>query len=163
MTAAWSLQSCPTLWTMDCSLPGSSILGILQAGILEWVAMPSSRGSSQPRDQTKVSCIAVRFFTTEPPGKPIYVCVYTYICMYIHVCVYVCVCVCVYTHTHIYRESKISVQMFSHFSIRLCIFLPLSFKSPLYLLDTTSLVDRCLQKLSVYAFLVFPFSSQSLS
>ena len=38
---------------MDYSLTGSSVLGILQAGILEWVAMPSSRGSSQPRDQTQ--------------------------------------------------------------------------------------------------------------
>ena len=38
-------------------------LGILQAGILEWVAMPSSRGSSQPRDQTQVSCIAGEFFS----------------------------------------------------------------------------------------------------
>ena len=44
-------QSCPTLFhPMDCSLPGSSVHGILQAGILEWVAMPSSRRSSQPRD-----------------------------------------------------------------------------------------------------------------
>ena len=37
-------------------------MGILQVRILEWVAMPSSRGSSQPRDRTQVSCIAVRFF-----------------------------------------------------------------------------------------------------
>ena len=43
-----------TLWTA-CSPPGSSVHGILQARILEWVAMPSSRGSSQPRDQTRVS------------------------------------------------------------------------------------------------------------
>ena len=42
---AKSLQSCPTLWdTMDCRLSGSSVHGILQARILEWVAMPSSRG-----------------------------------------------------------------------------------------------------------------------
>ena len=38
-------------------------MGILQAWILEWVAMPSSRGSSEPRDRTQVSCIAGRFFT----------------------------------------------------------------------------------------------------
>ena len=44
-----SLQSCLTLGDpMDCSPPGSSVHGILQARILEWVAMPSSRGSSQP-------------------------------------------------------------------------------------------------------------------
>ena len=48
---------------MDCSLPGSSVHGILQARILEWVAIPFSRGSSQPRDQTQVSCIVGRFFT----------------------------------------------------------------------------------------------------
>ena len=55
---AKSLQSCLTLCDpMDCSPPGSSVHGILQARILEWVAMPSSRGSSKPRDQT-VSSVA---------------------------------------------------------------------------------------------------------
>ena len=57
-------QLCPTLCNpVDCSLPGSSIHGILQARILEWVAISFSRGSSQPRDQTQVSCIAGRHFT----------------------------------------------------------------------------------------------------
>ena len=56
-------QSCPTLCDpMDCSLPGSSVHGILQARILEWVAISFSRGSSWPRDRTQVSCIAVRRF-----------------------------------------------------------------------------------------------------
>ena len=57
---------------MDCSPPGSSVLGIFQARIVEWVAISSSGGSSQPRDLPKprVSCISSRFFTTEPPGKP---------------------------------------------------------------------------------------------
>ena len=51
---------------MDCSPPGSSVYGILQARIL-----PFSRGSSQPRGWTQVSCIVVRLFTiSEPPGKP---------------------------------------------------------------------------------------------
>ena len=50
------LQSFPTLCeTMNCSLPASSVHGSLQARILEWVATPSSRGSSQPRDRTQVS------------------------------------------------------------------------------------------------------------
>ena len=50
------LQSCPTLCDpMDCSLPGSSVHGILQARIPEWVAMPSFRGSSRPRDRTHLS------------------------------------------------------------------------------------------------------------
>ena len=48
---------------MDCSPPGSSVHGVSQARILEWVAIPLSRGSSQPGDQTWVSCIAGRFFT----------------------------------------------------------------------------------------------------
>ena len=48
---------------MDCSLSGSSIHRIFQARILECVAMPSSRGPSQPRDRTQVSCIAGGFFT----------------------------------------------------------------------------------------------------
>ena len=50
---AKSLQSCPTLYNpMDCSPPGSSVHGILQARVLEWVAMPSSSKSSPPRDRT---------------------------------------------------------------------------------------------------------------
>ena len=54
---------------MDCSLPGSYVHGILQARILEWVAVPFSRGSFQPRDQTQVSHIADSLLS-EPPGKP---------------------------------------------------------------------------------------------
>ena len=55
---------------LDYSLPGSSVHGIFQARILEWVAISFPMGSSQPRDQTHVSSIAGRFFTTEPPGRP---------------------------------------------------------------------------------------------
>ena len=56
---AKSPQSCPTLcYAADCSLPGSSVHRILQARILEWVAILFSRGSSWPRDQTHVSCIS---------------------------------------------------------------------------------------------------------
>ena len=59
-------QSCPTLGDpMDCSLPGSSVHGILQASILEWAAIPFSRGSSRLRDRTQVSPSAVRFFTIQ--------------------------------------------------------------------------------------------------
>ena len=57
-------QSCRTLCNpMDCSPPGSSVHGILQARVLEWVAIPFSKGSSQPSNQTQVSCIAGGFFT----------------------------------------------------------------------------------------------------
>ena len=48
-------------WAVACQAPLS--MGILQARILQWVTMPSSRGSSQPRDGTRVSCIAGEFFT----------------------------------------------------------------------------------------------------
>ena len=69
----WKCQllSCVRLCDhMDCSLPGSSVHGILWARILEWVAIPFSKGSSQPRGQTRVYCITGRFFTVfEPPGK----------------------------------------------------------------------------------------------
>ena len=57
-------QLCPTLSNpMDCSLPGSSVHGILQARILEWVSIPFSRGSFWSQDQIQVSHIASRFFT----------------------------------------------------------------------------------------------------
>ena len=57
-------QSCPTLRDpMDCSLPGSSVYGIFQARVLEWIAISFSKGSSQPRDRTQVSHIVDRCFT----------------------------------------------------------------------------------------------------
>ena len=61
LVTQWCLTLC---YPMDCSPPGPSVHGdFLQARILEWVAMPSSGGSSQPRDWTQVSRIASRFFT----------------------------------------------------------------------------------------------------
>ena len=66
VSCEWVLvtQLCPTLCNpMNCNPPCSSVRGILQAGILEWVAIPFSRGSSQPRDWTQVSYIADGFFT----------------------------------------------------------------------------------------------------
>ena len=69
-----TVQSCLTLCDpMDYSPPHSSVHGAFQARILEWVATSYFRGTSQTRDPTpdsSVSCIAGRFFTTEPPGKP---------------------------------------------------------------------------------------------
>ena len=71
---AKSLLLCLTVChPTDCNPPGSSVLGILQARVLEWVAMSFSRESSQPRDRIWVSwsfCIKGRFFTTEPLGNP---------------------------------------------------------------------------------------------
>ena len=67
--------SCLTLCDlMDCSPPGSSVHGIFQARILEWVATSFSRGSSQPRDRTRISCISWLWqedsLPLAPPGKP---------------------------------------------------------------------------------------------
>ena len=59
-------QSCPT----HCDPMDSMVHGILQARILKWVAFPFIRGSSQPRDQTQVSCILADSVPAEPQGKP---------------------------------------------------------------------------------------------
>ena len=67
------LLSCVSLCNpMDCIPPGSSVPGISHARILEWIAISYSGGSSQARDWNHISWIAGRFFTTEPPGKPLY-------------------------------------------------------------------------------------------
>ena len=64
------LQWCLTLCNpMHCSLSGSSVNGILQARILKWVAMPSSRGSSQPRDRPVSPALQTNFLPSEPPRK----------------------------------------------------------------------------------------------
>ena len=72
---SWSevqvFQSCPTLCDpMDCSLPGSPVHGILQARILEWVAIPISRGSSQPWIEPGSPTLQADSLLSEPPGKP---------------------------------------------------------------------------------------------
>jgi len=55
---------------VDGSLPGSSVRGILQARILEWVAISFSRGSSQPRSRTRSPALQADALSFEPPGKP---------------------------------------------------------------------------------------------
>jgi len=69
-----------TPWTVACQAPLS--MGILQARILEWVAMSSSRGSFQPRGQTQVSCIGRWILPTEPPWKPIFYCTFYLIALF---------------------------------------------------------------------------------
>ena len=72
-TCVLSCFSCVCLWPCGRSPPGSSVHGILQARILDWIAMPSSRGSSWPRDQTL--CLLhwqEGSFPPAPPGKPLH-------------------------------------------------------------------------------------------
>ena len=67
----FATQLCPTLCDpMDCSLPDSSVHGILQGRILEWVAISFSRGSSPPRDWTRVSCTAGWLYQLSQQGRP---------------------------------------------------------------------------------------------
>ena len=76
-------QSCLTLCDpMAYSLPGSSVHGIFQVIVLEWIAISFSRGSSQPSDRTRVSCTAGRFITDWATR-------HTYIHVYMHICIHV--------------------------------------------------------------------------
>ena len=84
-------QLCLTLWDpMDCSPPGSSVHGILQARILDWLAISFSRGSSRPSDWTQVSCIAGDTLPLSHQGSPIYIHTHTH------------------THTHTHNYTQIS-------------------------------------------------------
>ena len=79
---------------VDCSPPGSSVHGILQARILEWIAMSFSSRSSQPRDRTQVSCIAGRRFILWATGEAIY--------MYTHTYPHICMCMCEVAQSYMY-------------------------------------------------------------
>ena len=85
------LQSCPTLCDpVVYSLPGSSVHAILQAGILEWVAMPSPRDLPNPGIEPMSfmpPALAGRFFTTSTTWEALYVCIYIYLCVCVSVCI----------------------------------------------------------------------------
>ena len=70
----------------DYNLPGSSVHGILQTRILEWVAIPFSRWSSWPRDQMQVSCMSSRFFTVWVIRENLYMCIY----VHKYTCIFTC-------------------------------------------------------------------------
>ena len=94
-----------TPWATTCQTPLS--IGILQARILGWVAMLSSRRSAWHRDQThisSVSCITSGFFTAEPSERYLSIYLSIYIYVYIHIYTYMCVCVCVYMYVYTERE-----------------------------------------------------------
>ena len=105
-------KSCPTLCdAMDCSPAGSSVHGILQARILEWVSISFSRGSSQPRNWTWVSCIAGRFFTNWAMREA-HIHTHTYICKILFMLL-----LCFKLSTTFYSsEDKVqnSLLLFSH-------------------------------------------------
>ena len=90
-------QSCPTLWDpMDCSLPGSSVYGILQVRILEWVTMSFSRGSSQPRGQIQVFHIASGLFTVWATRK--------WVCS-LFTCIPDCVSLVLFLPSHLFKSN----------------------------------------------------------
>ena len=101
---------------MGSSLPGCSLHGILQARVLEWVAISFSRGSSQLRDRTWVSRNPSRRFNLwANQGSPyrcvyMYMCVYMYICTYVYMYVYVYVCVCVHFKQCIGNSATIYIE-----------------------------------------------------
>ena len=98
----WLLNLCPTLLQSHQALLSKAFS---QARILEWVAIFFSKGSSPPRDQTHISCIAGRFFTSESPGKPQSTSIESESAFFFECClfyIYVCVCVCVYLYSKIY-------------------------------------------------------------
>ena len=73
-------QSCPTLCDpMNCSLPGSSVYGILQARIVEWKAIPFCRDFPDPGMEPESPALQADSLLSEPPGKPIYIYIYIYI------------------------------------------------------------------------------------
>ena len=103
------------------NLSGSSVCGILPA--MEWVAIPFSRGSSQPRDGICVSCIADRFFTIWASKEDlenyiwgVCVCVYIYINVYVHILyIYLYVHIYVYVYMYIYY-----IYLYVHLYVHIC-------------------------------------------
>ena len=93
---------------VDCTPPGSSVRGVLQARILEWAAFPFSRGSSQPRDRTQVSHIADRFFTVWATSTNFIIVTYLYfflvIALELDIYIYMYIYTHTHTHTHIYTH-----------------------------------------------------------
>ena len=112
-------QSCPTFCdSMDYSPPGSSVHGILQERILEWVAISLARGSSRPRNRTQVSCIAGRCFTLWAAREASYFPSST-----IHVLNCMCASVCVsmrWNHTCIFKYLNHRTQNYRYHKSPLC-------------------------------------------
>ena len=88
-----------------------TVHGILKARILEWVAFPFSRESSQPGIEPRSPALQADSLPAEPEGKPyVCVCVYIYIC----VCIYMCVCIHIYVCIYIYVCTYMSVCVYMY-------------------------------------------------
>jgi len=94
-----------------CSLLGSSVHGILQARILEWAAIPFSRGCSWPRDQTRIFCIASSFSTIWTTKEAIYMYIYIHIHTHTHTHTREAMHIYVHTHPHIHTRVSLVAQM----------------------------------------------------
>ena len=109
-------QLCLTLCDpTNCSLPGFSVHGILQARIQEWIAIPFSRGSSQPGDLSLLSCIAGRFFTvwaTQKSSSCLISPLYPY-CYIITKCLHLRARICILTHQKYICATKDLFRMHS--------------------------------------------------
>ena len=109
---AKSLRLCLTLYdSIDFSLPGSSLHGILQARILEWTAVPSTRGSSQSRVQTRILPLLLwqaGSLPLSPPGKPEHAHTWTYLHIHWNIC------------AHTYAHANHSHVKFTHSYTQIC-------------------------------------------
>ena len=95
----WLLNLCPTLLQSHQALLSKAFS---QARILEWVAIFFSKGSSPPRDQTHISCIAGRFFTTESLGKPQSTSTESESAFFLSAVYFICVCVYLYSKIYLF-------------------------------------------------------------
>ena len=109
------LQSCPTLCNpMGCSPPGSSVHGVSQARILEWVTMPFSRGSFQPgKNPCFLNCRWILYCWASREAPYMHVCIFTYLCvyMYTYVCVSVCLSVCTGDYDYESEMMRVFIRM----------------------------------------------------
>ena len=105
-------QLCPVLFCpMDCSQPGSSVLGVLQARILYWVAITFSSESFQPRDQTRIPCIGIQIlYNLRYKGDPQFI--YSHINSYMYEYMYIFI----YIHTYMYVGRERDNSIFSFYS-----------------------------------------------
>ena len=98
-----------SLWPCDCSLPGSSVHGILQARILEWVAILSLGDPPDPGIQPRSPALQADSLPSEPPGKSheyiIHISMHTYIRIYVYLSLFSKDCLALYTHINVSKRN----------------------------------------------------------